>query len=212
MNAAVNFEYGDYVKCLKECYEKFGGILDLPIVGSPYEEIVKQYNRGNVLDLGAGGKKPLLACLKGKLTDGRYYSLDTDPQGKFDFRSIDEVPADLQFNLIVANQVFEHLTIDESFEMLEKAALHTTAGGKVIATVPNIVHPNRQISHITHKTPWGHNSFYALFSMCGLQPVKIARYSKRLPKGIIEKALAHYLNRLYRMDYCDSILLVATKK
>lgn len=205
-------EYGAYDKYLGECYSKFGGVLGLPIIKSPYTEILKRYRKGNVLDLGAGGKKPLFETLKDKLNGGKYYSLDTDPKGTFDFRSIDEVPADLKFDLITANQVFEHLTVDESLELLGEAATHLVEGGAVIATVPNIAHPNRQISNITHKTPWGHHSFYALFRMAGLEPEMIARYSKRLPRGIIEKILGYYMNRLYRMDYCDSILLTAVKK
>ena len=206
------FEYGFYDDCLRECYEKFGGILDLPIVESPYQEMFKHYENGNVLDLGAGKKKPLFEVLKNKLKDGKYYSLDTDPQGEFDFGKIEEIPNDLKFDLIVANQVFEHLSIDESLELLCEAREHLTDNGKVIATVPNIAHPNRQRSNITHKTPWGHNSFYALFRIAGLETKNISRYSKKLPEGIMEKILGYYMNRLYRIDYCDSILLIAIKK
>jgi hypothetical protein len=207
----TKFEYGAYDDYLRECFEKFGGILELPIVRSPYREIVGRYRKGNVLDLGAGKNKPLREMLNGKMKDGRYYSLDTDPKGEFDFGSPEEIPADLKFDLITANQFFEHLTVDESLELLSRVVGHLVDGGEVIATVPNIAHPNRQISNITHKTPWGHHSFFALFKMAGLKPVRIVRYSKRFPRGIIERVLGYYMNRLYRIDYCDSILLVAEK-
>lgn len=212
MEKYKEFEYGAYDDYLKECYKKFGGILEQPIIKSPYDEMAKRYQQGNILDLGAGKKKPLEELLKNKIKDGKYYSLDTDPQGEFDFRTIEEIPSDLKFNLITANQVFEHLTIDESLDLLFKAKKYLADNGKIIATVPNIAHPNRQRSNITHKTPWGHHSFYALFKISGLETKKIYRYSKKLPRGIIEKILGYYMNRLYRIDYCDSILLIATKK
>ncbi|MFH1047616.1 MAG: hypothetical protein V1738_04905 [Patescibacteria group bacterium] len=207
----MDFEYGAYDDYLRECYEKFGGILELPIVHSVRKEIVGHYQTGNVLDLGAGKLKPLSEAFKDIAKEGRYHSLDTDPKGEFDFRSIDEIPSHLKFSLITANQVFEHLTVEESLQFLSGAVEHLVSGGFIIATVPNIAHPMRQISNITHKTPWGHHSFFALFKMCGLEPKRIVRYSKRLPKGIIERILGYYMNRLYRMDYCDSILLIAEK-
>jgi len=211
MTPQVKFEYGAYDDYLRECFEKFGGILELPIIRSPYREIIGYYRKGNALDLGAGKKQPLREMLNGKMNAGRYYSLDTDPKGEFDFGSIEEVPADLKFDLVTANQFFEHLTVDESIDLLGNVAAHLAVGGAVVATVPNIAHPTRQISNITHKTPWGFNSFYALFRMVGLQPVKIVRYSKRRPRGPIEMILGFYMNRLYRMDYCDSIMLIAEK-
>ena len=212
MVSDVKFEYGAYDDYLKECYERFGGILELPIVRSPYREIASHYRKGNVLDLGAGKKKPLAEILKDRFVDGRYYSLDSDPQGRFDFGTIEEIPADLKFDLVTANQFFEHLTVDESIDLLGKVAEHLNTGGVVVATVPNIAHPTRQISNVTHKTPWGHHSFFALFKMAGLEPMRIVRYSKRLPRGPIEMILGHYINKIYRMDYCDSILLAAEKR
>lgn len=212
MNEKIQFEYGAYDDYLRECYEKFGGILELPVIKSPYDEMKEQYQRGNILDLGAGKKKPLQEVMKGKIKEGKYYSLDTDPQGEFDFHDTKDIPADLQFDMVTANQVFEHLTVDESIELLTQTQRVLKQNGKVIATVPNIAHPNRQISNVTHRTPWGHHSFYALFRMAGLDVVKIVRYTKRAPKGSIEKIFAYYMNNIYRIDWCDSILLVAMKK
>lgn len=211
METQQQFEYGFYDDCLKECSDKFGNIFGLPIIDSPYIEIAKHYQKGNILDLGSGKKKPLGEIMKDKLNDGNYYSLDTDPRGKFDFNDIKEIPKDLKFDLIVANQVFEHLDIEESIDLMIDAGKLLTDGGKIIVTVPNISHPNRQRSNITHKTPWGFWSLYMPFKMANLEVVKVARYSKRHPKGLIEKIIIYYVSRVYRMDWCDSILMIGKK-
>ncbi|MBS1188462.1 MAG: hypothetical protein H6R10_254 [Rhodocyclaceae bacterium] len=205
------FEYGFYDQCLRESYEKFGGILDLPIVDSPYSEARRWYASGNVLDIGAGRAHALERVLDGALKDGRYYSLDTDPRGQFDFAKVQEIPDDLSFSLIVANQVFEHLTIDTSLEVMAHATAHMAPGASIVATVPNVAHPNRFMSNITHVTYWGHHSFYMLFKAAGLEVKNMARYSKVHPRGLIERLFARYAGRIYRMDWCDSLLVRAVK-
>jgi len=205
------FEYGLYRNAIQECYEKFGDILSLPIINSYAREMRSHYTSGNVLDIGAGNAKPLYETFKKSLQHGKYYSLDTDPQGNFDFNSIDEIPLNLRFTLITASQVFEHLGISESIELLWKANHHLLSGGKAIVTVPNISHPNRQWADITHKTPWGAYSFYIVFKYAQLKVTRIARYSKRHPKGFMEKLIARVVSRLYRMDWCDSILMIGEK-
>lgn len=205
------FEYGYYNDCLRESYEKFGAILDLPILDSPYTEARRSYTGGNVLDIGAGKAHALKQVLGDALENGRYYSLDTDPQGKFDFATVQDIPRDLQFSMIVANQVFEHLSINTSLEVMAHSAAHMAPGAKIIATVPNTAHPNRFMSNVTHITYWGHHSFYMLFKAAGLEVESMARYSKYYPRGLVERLVAHYVGRIYRMDWCDSLLVRAVK-
>jgi hypothetical protein len=206
------FEYGFYSDSLKECFEKFGAIFNLPIVEDPYREMESHYQSGNILDIGSGKEKVFLTLISSKLTTGKYYSLDTDPQGNFDFNTIDDIPDDLKFSLIIANQVLEHLDIQESIGLMYKASSHLESEGKLIATVPNIAHPIRQISNITHRTAWGYNSLYMLFKYADLNVVKIARYSKRHPEGYNEVLLTEQLSKLYGIDWCDSILTLGKKE
>ncbi len=206
------FEYGYYDRCCRECFEKFGDVLSLPITDGAYLEARRTYAGGNVLDIGAGNGHPLRQVLGDALVGGRYYSLDTDPHGTFDFAAVQAIPAELKFSLIVANQVFEHLSIDMSLEVMAHAAAHMTPGGKLIATVPNNAHPNRFMSNITHITYWGHHhSFYMLFKAVDLEVETMARYSKHHPRGPIERLITHYMGRIYRMDWCDSLLARAVK-
>ncbi len=211
MHETPQFEYGFYSDALQECYQKFGDIFSLPIIDNPTREIRNHYAGGNILDIGAGKAKPLYKTFQKRLQKGKYYSLDTDPLGNFDFHHIDDIPGELTFMLITANQVFEHLEIDESIEMMYKVSQYLQQAGKIIATVPNISHPNRQISNITHKCPWGYDSFYMIFQYAHLEVIKIARYSKRHPHGFMEKLITRYVSRVYRMDWCDSILMIGQK-
>lgn len=212
MNITIpKFEYGYYNQCLRESFEKFGDILSLPITDGAYAEAKSHYAGGNILDIGAGNAHALKKTLGDSIKDGRYYSLDTDPLGIFDFATVQEIPEDLSFSLVVANQVFEHLSIDASLEVIAHAAAHLAPGGILIATVPNIAHPTRFMSNITHITYWGHHSFYMLFKAAGLEVDSMSRYSKRRPKGLIERIVVRYVGRVYRMDWCDSLMVRVSK-
>jgi len=203
------FEYGFYHDCLKECFKKFGSIEDLPIINSPYKKISKLYSGGRVLDIGAGKEKPVQKSLN--LSDELYFSLDNDPCGEFDYDSVEEIHKDELFSLITANQVLEHLSVEDSISLVCDLAKHLKKGGYFIATVPNIQHPIRQQTNITHITAWDYKALYMLYKYADLEVIEIARYSKRHPQGIIEKTLAKYINRIYRIDWCDSILIVGEK-
>ncbi len=205
------FQYGFYSDALKECYQKFGSIFELPIIKNAYTETCNFYSQGDILDLGAGHQKVLQNIIQPKMRNGKYYSLDNDPKGTFDFQNIDEIEQSRKFSFVVANQFFEHLTIEDSMDIFLKIAKLMQTNAKFIVTVPNISHPNRQISNIDHKTAWGYNSLYMLYKFADLQVLKIARYSKRHPKGIIEKIITRYVSRIYRMDWCDSIIIIGQK-
>ncbi len=84
------FEYGFYWDCRKECVQKFGSIMDLPIINGPGEKISESYRGGKVLDVGAGKEKPIQKYLN--LSDDLYFSLDNDPCGRFDYNSVEEIP------------------------------------------------------------------------------------------------------------------------
>jgi len=204
-----NFEYGFYFDCRQECVAKFGSIEDLPIVKGPYERTAELHSGGNVLDIGAGKDKPLQKSLN--LPDDLYSSLDNDPHGKFNYSSVEEIPKNELFTLITAHQFFEHLTLQDSINIVCNLSRHLEKNGYLISTVPNIQHPVRQRADITHITNWNYTALYMLYKYGDLEVIEIARYSKRHPEGIIEKMLAKYINRIYRIDWCDSILIVGKK-
>ncbi|MBA7490670.1 hypothetical protein ES702_01211 [subsurface metagenome] len=203
------FEYGFYWDCRKKCGQKFGSIRDLPIINGPGEKISESYRGGKVLDVGAGKEKPIQKYLN--LSGDLYFSLDNDPCGRFDYNSVEEIPENELFSLITASQFFEHITVEDSISLVCGLATHLEKNGHLISTVPNTQHPVRQRADITHVTNWDYEALYMLYRYANLKVIEIARYSKRHPQGIIEKILAKYINRIYRIDWCDSVLIVGEK-
>lgn len=195
----------------QECARVFGSFQKLPIIASAYQRIQEIYYEigGKVLDVGAGVNKPLKSALG--LAAADYMTLDDDPDGDFTFRSVQEIPSDCFFNLIVANQFFEHLTIEQTVEVMQNLVLHLSLSSYIVVTVPNIAHPNRFWA-VTHVTPWDYMSIYSLYRLFGLSCLEIARYNKTAgPQNLIEHWLVRIMARLYRIDWCDSIMVVGQK-
>lgn len=203
------FSYGFYTDARSECFEKFGSIFDVPVVPSLMGEINTTYQGGKVLDVGAAKEKVLMRDMA--LDDNNYFTLDNDPEGGFDFNTISEIPNDMRFSMMVANQFFEHLTIDEAVEYIQLLSDYLEEGGVFIASVPNVSHPNRYWGDPTHRTPWDYKGLYMIMKYGGLETLKIARFGKAHPQSLLDRFLAKSMARIYRIDWCDSILIIAQK-
>jgi len=202
--------YSQLTRWAPECGSRFGRIHQLPIVPSSYSECRRLYHGGKVLDVGAGAAKPLKQALA--LDDEHYFSLDNDPEGEFNYTSFDEMPPGTNFNLIVLNQLLEHLTIDESVVVMRHVAARLADGGYAVLSVPNMQHPVRFWGHALHITPWPYDHLYGLVRHCGLEVVTVARYNKfPLPRNPIKRFIIRTVCDAFRMDWCDSILVVARK-
>ena len=137
--------------------------------------------------------------------------MDTDPDGEFDFRSFDEVPSDLFFEVVIANQVLEHLPAGDAFMLLESMHDRLADGGALLATVPNAAHPVRQ-RDCTHITAWPMNDLYSLVRSAGLDVVRMARYNKtRLTKNPLKRWVVMTACEAFRMDWCDSLMILGRK-
>jgi hypothetical protein len=195
------------MKLRSECHAKFGSVLDLPLI-TPVEELADHLGITiRVLDIGAGAHKPYEERV---LNSGAaYFSMDTDPEGTFDYGCFADVPPETRFDFILANQVIEHLTVDACREMLSSAFEHTTPGGKIMVTVPNAAHPVRQ-RDCTHVTPWPANDLYSILSMVGFEVAKLTRYNKfPLTSDPLKRWIVDLVCKEFRMDWCDSIMAVA---
>lgn len=207
----AKFDYGTYVRARNDCATQFGHLFDLPILHNRTRKIVSYYTEGNILDLGAGNALKMAKLFEPILRNGTYYSLDEDPSGTFSFRSVADIPESLEFSLIIADQFFEHLEINDAIEIITKVSEHLSRGGCFVVSVPNISHPIRFFADITHKTWWEFDAVYMLFKYANLDVDAIMRFSKRHPKGLISKIVAHYMRAIYGMDWCDSIMVVGSK-
>lgn len=193
-----------------ECFAKFGNVLDIPI-RAPMDVLpTLLFSGAAVLDIGAGAHKPFEKAITSAAAG--YYSMDTDPQGTFDFQSFQDMTSDLLLDVILANQVIEHLTPEQAFEMAQAAFSHLKHGGVIMATVPNAAHPVRQ-RDFTHKTPWPANDLYSLLTFCGFAVSALYRYNKTpMTKNPIKRWIVETVCTEFRVDWCDSIMAVATKE
>ena len=199
--------WSQLMKWRQECHRRFGSVQDFPI-RSPGEEIAALLTPDSrVLDVGAGAHKPFHGAIT-QLTPN-YFSLDRDPEGVFDFRSFDDIPAQATFDLILANQILEHLSADDAFVAACSALSHLAEGGRLVATVPNTAHPVRQWD-CTHVTAWPANDLYSLLCSAEFEVFSMARYNKfpltthPLKRWVVETVCSEF-----RVDWCDSIMAVA---
>ncbi len=191
-----------------ECHSRFGSVLDLPVVtiGEVLAGLVRPDQR--VLDIGAGAHKPFQASAT--QANAQYFSMDIDPNGTFDFRSFEDIPSGFQFDLMIASQVLEHLPLDHAYDMVLAATSHMVNEGKMVVTVPNAAHPVRQ-RDCTHVTPWPMNDLYSLLRSAGWSITSMARYSKfPLTTDPLKRWIVETVCKEFRMDWCDSIVAVAT--
>lgn len=197
----------------RECGQKFGTLFDIKVLNDPIRLIYDMYklDAGKILDLGAGRDKPFYNSIKNKVKQGKYYTLDNDKSGDFDFKKVEEINDNIKFDLVFANQFFEHLTIDDSFDLMDKLTNNLNKDALFFATVPNIAHPNRWMSDFTHITFWNIQSLYTLFRFAKMEVIGVYRYSKVHPKSRIDNFIAKKIGKIYRMDWCDSVLIVGKK-
>jgi SAM-dependent methyltransferase len=206
---ATKISWSELERFRVEGFQRFGAIHDIPIVDLRTELRRMAGGSTELLDVGAGAHKPLLRIIDG--CSVAYHSLDTDPAGDFDFGDVSDIPADLSFDLAVANQIVEHVSPDAALEIVRGVAGVLDPGGRFAATVPNTSHPVRQWT-ATHVTAWAVLDLYGLFRLAGFEVEQLARYTKRrLTFRPIRRMIVKTVAREFRVDWCDSILIVGRR-
>jgi len=207
-------EYDRFFHLRAKAHERFGDVLSLPVGEQPYEFLKRvyrtRYPNGRVLDFGSGAQKPLRKQLG--IGDDRYHTCDTDPSGDFTYRRLEDIPSGESYDMVAANQVFEHLDFDEALRTASALARLVARGGMLQASVPNAAHPTRYWGDPTHKTPWTHLTLCALIESSGLVPESCIRCNKRPGPRWYERSVIHVVCRVFRMDWCDTIYIVGRKE
>ena len=210
MTEQTRISYSELTKYRRECARRFGKLLDLPVISFSREQRSLIRTGVRLLEVGCGVHKPLKDLVDE--AGGQYVTLDSDPAGDFDFCSFEEMPAGERFDVVVANQVLEHLTVPQAVGMVRCIADHLAEGGVFMATIPNSAHPVRFWGDAMHVTAWPWGDFYGLFRVSGLWVDRLFRYNKfALSRNPIKRYFIHVVCTTFRVDWCDSLMAMARK-
>lgn len=188
----------------------YGGLLTLPMVRSIWDLARKTYMTGyRVLDFGAGRGKGLRKHLglDGEVTN-RYHSVDIDLSESFTYRSLFDIPADMEFGLVVASQILEHMDAGTVACALKTLFEHTISGGDILIGVPNQTHPVRYDGDVTHVTNWPPHMLYAYMRHAGFDGVAVYRTNRRpQSRNPIKRAIVRWICEAFRIDWADTIII-----
>lgn len=197
------FSYSKMLCARKDCFRRFGHVFSLPILfGSPLGALASHVSlaEGQVLDFGAGPQS-LRGFINSRFPLFEYRSLDADSKYVCDWERIEDIPAEITFSLICADQVLEHMPLEDSLQIVAALSEKLAPGGLFYASVPNTSHPNRFRGDIDHCTYVNYTDLYYICSSAGLDIAGIFRYSKRHPQGWFERFIAQKIQDIYRMDW-----------
>lgn len=162
-----------------------------------------------LLDFGAGKGLNSHLC-------NIYRTLDSDPTLRPSFTTIQEAQASGElFDAIIANQVFEHINLDEMDETVGGLAKLLRPEGVILATLPNVHRGTYYFNDIDHKTPLMYYHLAAFFEMNGLDVIDAYRYAK--DNNAIANAapamvqLMEFLETMYELDPANFIAVVGKK-
>jgi hypothetical protein len=203
--------YSGHTKWRSECVRVFGATKDLPIANpTRIGRDLFAKEKGNVLDFGCGMNSLTKRGLR--IPDSNYFTLDSDPDGQFDFASLSDIPQGKRFSLVVMNQVIEHIRFQQTLALMKQLRPYLTTDGHLIITVPNMSHPVRYWGDIDHVTTWTHEDIYGLLKNSGFGVVNFGRYNKRrLPFNPIKRYVVKTVCDVFRVDWCDSLFCMARK-
>ncbi|MFC1462242.1 class I SAM-dependent methyltransferase [Verrucomicrobiota bacterium] len=171
---------------------------------------------GSMLDVGAGDKY-IEVALKKRGVDAEYFSLDTAQREnvRYDFASLDEIQT--QFDLIVMQEVIEHLPLALGYSYLKRAHALLKPGGELVVTLPNIRHPiqfhKADFSHVQHY-PLG--DLYGILRVVGFSDEVEFRMIEICPRGLslrqrVRRHIQKFLFRLLDFSFQHAVLIKVRK-
>jgi 2-polyprenyl-3-methyl-5-hydroxy-6-metoxy-1,4-benzoquinol methylase len=197
--------YTEFNSKCGEIESKFGGVRGLRLDNLDTSPIRSE----NLLDFGCGkGLNSHLAK--------NYYTFDNDQSLSADFSSFDEIPEDLKFNAIVANQVFEHIDKRDIFECVKNLSSLLVKGGKILATIPNVCNWFNYVSDFDHRNPLTFYHLGAIFEVNEIKVIDSYRWTKD-PISILnasetDQYLLNFMRKYFEIDPAKFICVVGEKK
>lgn len=187
---------------------RFGGIFSLPLVRS-VRDVLRDVVRDDheVLEVGAGDCR-MRDVLASRRRGVSYHSLDIDPRGAHDYRSLNEI--DRTFDCIFAFEVVEHLAHDDLHDWFTQLKKFLKPDGQLVLSTPNTFYPPAYLRDASHRTPLCYDELGGMLEGCGLRVTRIVRvYSDPVWRMVARRFLFGWLFRLIGIDFARQIVVVA---
>jgi SAM-dependent methyltransferase len=210
-NFNQDFSWGTFYAHRKEFRKRHPSVYGLKVEKKLLDVITEEL-RGNesILDVGAS-TRTLGERVKSFYPDLNYKTMDVDPAGDHDYKSIEEI--DEKFELIILSEVIEHLEFNDGMKLLADLKVLLASGGRLVISTPNMNHPNRYWADSDHKTPYMYDEFGGALGLAGYDVDKMYRiYNDSFFARIFRLYVMAPLHRYLDVDFATSIVAVAKVK
>lgn len=197
-------------KLRRDAAKRFGRIFALPIVRRVRDALLDCVGDNmRVLEVGAGDRR-MGDLLRNHREGVDYRSIDIDPHGNHDYRSLDEI--DRTFDCVFAFEVVEHIGVDELPGWLARLGELLAPSGRLVLSTPNTYYPPAYLRDVTHRTPLCYDELAGLVGAAGLEVERIARvYHDPVHRAFLRRYLFGWLFEMIGIDFARQIILVARK-
>lgn len=189
---------------------RFGRVFDLPLARRVRDVLVEVVRDDDeVLEVGAGDRR-MRELLAKKRQRATYRSMDIDPRGAHDYRTLDEI--DRTFDCVFAFEVAEHIEAEALSGWLAQLKNLLKPAGHLVLSTPNTFYPPAYLRDASHRTPLCYDELGGLLEAAGLRVTRIVRiYNDPVWRMIARRFLFGWLFRLIGIDFARQIVVVAQK-
>ena len=196
--------YSKFKKIAEEIESRFGGFRGLQLRTLDVEILAPNH----LLNFGSGSTNYETLCEK-------EIRLDPDEFVNPDYLTIDDIPEEIYFDAVIANQVFEHIEKDAIMKITSSISKKMKKGAKIIVTLPNVCNWIKYAADIDHKTPLTFYQMGSFLELNGIRVIDSYRYTKRpeeiLYAPVVEEFVLEVLRKYFEIDPASFVAVVGEK-